>query len=96
MVRGGGKEMQVHTGDEKTTKRWEADDRARGRLKKDGWGKTTKKGTVVVVSLMTTTTTRCLLNDNVGVGTAVCCLLNDNRRNGPVGFITATTGDRGR
>ena len=45
---------------------------------------------------MTTTTTRCLLNDNVGVGTAVCCLLNDNRRNGPVGFITATTGDRGK
>ena len=33
---GGGKEMQVHTGDEKTTKRWEADDRARDRLKKDG------------------------------------------------------------
>ena len=30
---GGGKEMQVHTGDEKTTKRWEADDRARDRLK---------------------------------------------------------------
>ena len=27
------KEMQVHTGDEKTTKRWEADDRARDRLK---------------------------------------------------------------
>ena len=36
MVRGGGKEMQVHTGDEKTTKRWEADDRARDRLKEDG------------------------------------------------------------
>ena len=37
-MRGGGgvKEMQVHTGDEKTTKRWEADDRARDRLKKDG------------------------------------------------------------
>ena len=33
---GGVKEMQVHTGDEKTTKRWEADDRARGRLKEDG------------------------------------------------------------
>ena len=33
---GGGKEMQVHPGDEKTTKRWEADDRARDRLKKDG------------------------------------------------------------
>ena len=33
---GVGKEMQVHTGDEKTTKRWEADDRARDRLKKDG------------------------------------------------------------
>ena len=33
LVRGGGKEMQVHTGDEKTTKRWEADDRARDRLK---------------------------------------------------------------
>ena len=33
---GGVKEMQVHTGDEKTTKRWEADDRARDRLKKDG------------------------------------------------------------
>ena len=33
---GGAKEMQVHTGDEKTTKRWEADDRARDRLKKDG------------------------------------------------------------
>ena len=33
---GGGKEMQVHTGDEKTTKRWEADDRARDRLKEDG------------------------------------------------------------
>ena len=30
---GGVKEMQVHTGDEKTTKRWEADDRARDRLK---------------------------------------------------------------
>ena len=29
--------MQVYTGDEKkTTKRWEADDRARDRLKKDG------------------------------------------------------------
>ena len=37
LVRGGGvREMQVHTGDEKTTKRWEADDRARGRLKEDG------------------------------------------------------------
>ena len=36
LVRGGVKEMQVHTGDEKTTKRWEADDRARDRLKKDG------------------------------------------------------------
>ena len=33
LVKGGVKEMQVHTGDEKTTKRWEADDRARGRLK---------------------------------------------------------------
>ena len=33
---GGVKEMQVHTGDEKTTKRWEADDRARNRLKRDG------------------------------------------------------------
>ena len=33
---GGVREMQVHTGDEKTTKRWEADDRARDRLKKDG------------------------------------------------------------
>ena len=33
---GGVKEMQVHTGDEKTTKRWEADDRARDRLKRDG------------------------------------------------------------
>ena len=33
---GGVKEMQVHTGDEKTTKRWEADDRARDRLKEDG------------------------------------------------------------
>ena len=33
---GGVREMQVHTGDEKTTKRWEADDRARGRLKRDG------------------------------------------------------------
>ena len=33
---GGVKEIQVHTGDEKTTKRWEADDRARDRLKKDG------------------------------------------------------------
>ena len=33
---GGVKEMQVNTGDEKTTKRWEADDRARDRLKKDG------------------------------------------------------------
>ena len=35
MVLGGGgvKEMQGHTGDEKTTKRWEADDRARDRLK---------------------------------------------------------------
>ena len=32
-VWGGVKEMQVHTGDEKTTKRWEADDRARDRLK---------------------------------------------------------------
>ena len=32
----GVKDMQVHTGDEKTTKRWEADDRARDRLKKDG------------------------------------------------------------
>ena len=30
---GGVREMQVHTGDEKTTKRWEADDRARDRLK---------------------------------------------------------------
>ena len=36
LVREGVKEMQVHTGDEKTTKRWEADDRARDRLKKDG------------------------------------------------------------
>ena len=37
LVRGGGlREMQVHTGDEKTTKRWEADNRARGRLKEDG------------------------------------------------------------
>ena len=37
LVRGGGvREMQVHTGDEKTTKRWEADDRAKGRLKEDG------------------------------------------------------------
>ena len=35
-VGGGVREMQVHTGDEKTTKRWEADDRARDRLKKDG------------------------------------------------------------
>ena len=35
-VGGGVKEMQVHTGDEKTTKRWEADDRARDRLKIDG------------------------------------------------------------
>ena len=51
---GGVKDMQVHTGDEKTTKRWEADDRARDRLKKDGQGKTTKKGTVVVVSLIDT------------------------------------------
>ena len=33
LVGGGVKEMQVHTGDEKTTKRWEADDRARDRLK---------------------------------------------------------------
>ena len=35
---GGGGERNAggHTGDEKTTKRWEADDRARGRLKKDG------------------------------------------------------------
>ena len=33
---GGVREMQVHTGDEKTTKRWEADDRARDRLKRDG------------------------------------------------------------
>ena len=32
----GVREMQVHTGDEKTTKRWEADDRARDRLKEDG------------------------------------------------------------
>ena len=32
----GVREMQVHTGDEKTTKRWEADDRAKGRLKEDG------------------------------------------------------------
>ena len=32
-VGGGVKEMQGHTGDEKTTKRWEADDRARDRLK---------------------------------------------------------------
>ena len=36
VVVGGVKEMQVHKGDEKTTKRWEADDRARDRLKKDG------------------------------------------------------------
>ena len=36
LVRGGVKEMQVHTGDEKTTKRWEADDCARGRLKRGG------------------------------------------------------------
>ena len=36
LVWGGVKEMQVHTGDEKTTKRWEADDRAKGRLKEDG------------------------------------------------------------
>ena len=33
---GGVKEMQVHTGDKETTKRWEADDRARDRLKRDG------------------------------------------------------------
>ena len=36
LVWGGVREMQVHTGDEKTTKRWEADDRARDRLKRDG------------------------------------------------------------
>ena len=36
LVWGGVREMQVHTGDEKTTKRWEADDRAKGRLKEDG------------------------------------------------------------
>ena len=33
---GGERNAVSHTGDEKTTKRWEADDRARGRLKKDG------------------------------------------------------------
>ncbi len=33
---GGVKDMRVHTGEEKTTKRGEAEDRARGRLKKEG------------------------------------------------------------
>jgi hypothetical protein len=35
--------MQVHTGDEKTTKRWEADDRARDRLRKTGRERQPKK-----------------------------------------------------
>jgi hypothetical protein len=41
---GGGGERNAggHTGVEKTTKSWEADDRARGRLKCRRGGKTTK------------------------------------------------------
>ena len=42
--------MQVHTGDEKTTKRWEADDRARDRLKIRRVGEDNQNGTVEVVS----------------------------------------------
>ena len=48
LVGGGVKEMQVHTGDEKTTKRWEADDRARDRLKIRRVGEDNQNGTVVV------------------------------------------------
>ena len=47
---GGVKEMQGHTGDEKTTKRWEADDRARDRLKIRRVGEDNQNGTVEVVS----------------------------------------------
>ena len=43
---GGVKEMQGHTGDEKTTKRWEADDRARDRLKIRRVGEDDQNGTV--------------------------------------------------
>ena len=47
---GGGGERNAggHTGDEKTTKRWEADDRARDRLKIRRVGEDNQKGTVVV------------------------------------------------
>ena len=55
---GGVKEMQVHTGDEKTTKRWEADDRARDRLKIRRVGEDNQNGTVGCVCLVTATVQR--------------------------------------
>ncbi len=44
--------MQVHTGDGKTTKRWEADDRARDRLKIRRVGEDNQNGTVVLCLLI--------------------------------------------
>ncbi len=45
MVGGGDRNAVSHTGDEKTTKRWEADDRARDRLKIRRVGKDNQKDT---------------------------------------------------
>ena len=58
LVGGGVKEMQGHTGDEKTTKRWEADDHARDRLKIRRVGEDNQNGTVGCVCLVTATVQR--------------------------------------